>query len=196
MLRIMQKLLAPVRRRLSLIVTRAVLTLVNDSPQLQEAQARLLAGEVMDGLERFQQYGFTSVPHPGAEAITLSPCGHRSNTVIIAVDDRRYRLKGLTGGEVALYTDENQDADGCRIVLKRGNRVEIQARVIDLRGEERVHISGGEVEIHADTRLETDVAGYGEALNFGGGASWTQDTYHEGATVTGTELGIQPPEVD
>ncbi len=42
----------------------------------------------------------------GAEAITLSVGGHRSHTVVINVDDRRYRLKGLKGGEVALYTDE------------------------------------------------------------------------------------------
>lgn len=196
-LRLLHKLLAPIRRRLTLMVTRGVLLLIDDDPKLQEIQTRLLAGEVMDGVERFQQYGFTSVPLPGAEAIALSACGHRSNTVIISVDDRRYRLQPLQGGEVAIYTDEDQDPDGCRIVLKRGNRVEIQARTVDIRGEELVHISGKQVEIHADERLETDVHGHGEAKNWLSGSTWHIDTYTDGSTFDpSTEHGIQPPEVE
>ena len=178
------------------MVSRAVLVLIDDETTLQQLQARILGEELLDELERFQQYGFTSVPHPGAEAITLSVGGHRSHTVVINVDDRRYRLKGLEGGEVALYTDEDKNPEGCRIVLRRGNRIDIHGKVLDFRGAERVHISGREVEIHADERLETDVAGYGEALIFENG-TWHTDTYHDGAvTVAGTEHGIQPPEVD
>lgn len=195
-MRAISKMLAPVRRKITLMVSRAVLTLVSDETTMQTIQARLLGEEVLAGLERFQQYGFTSVPFAGAEAIALSLGGNRSHTVIISVDDRRYRLKGLEGGEVALYTDENQEADGCRIVLRRGNRIELQARVIDLRGEELVHISGREVEIHADERREMDVAGYGDALNYSGG-TWTTDTYHDGSVFgASTEHGIQPPEVE
>ncbi|ADU63394.1 MAG: phage baseplate assembly protein V [Pseudodesulfovibrio sp.] len=121
-MRALSKLLAPIRRRLSMVVTRAVITLTDDGALMQAMQARLLAGEVMDGLERFQEYGFTSVPHPGAEGIALSVGGQRSNTVLIAVDDRRYRLKGLKNGEVALYTDE-----GDRIHFGRGGIVTLKA---------------------------------------------------------------------
>ncbi|NDV20887.1 phage baseplate assembly protein V [Pseudodesulfovibrio sp. JC047] len=196
-MRALEKMLRPIRRRLTLMVSRAVLVMIDDDTTLQELQTRILGEELLDSLERFQQYGFTSVPHQGAEAITLSVGGHRSHTVVINVDDRRYRLKGLQGGEVALYTDEDTNEGGCRIVLKRNNIIQMRARELDLEGSERVRIASlGELELHAGTRRETDVAGYGEALIFKNG-TWHTDTYHEGSTfVAGTERGIQPPEVD
>jgi phage baseplate assembly protein V len=106
--RLLHKTLGPIRRKLSLMVTRAVLAMTDDEPLLQEVQAKLLGGETLAGLERFQQYGFTSVPLAGAEAIALSLGGNRTHTVIVNVDDRRYRLTNLKGGEVALYDDRGQ----------------------------------------------------------------------------------------
>lgn len=197
MMRAMNKMLEPLRRRLATLVNRAVLQAVSDAGGLQELQVQALADEVMDRLERLQNYGMTSVPLPGAECVVLSVGGSRSNAVIIVVDDRRYRLQGLEGGEVALYTLDDQEAPGHRIVLKRGGVIEARGRVVDLRGEELLRLSGGEVEIHADTRLEMDVAGYGEATNYEGGTTWRKDTYQEGATMApAVEHGIQPPEVE
>ena len=196
-MRAMNKLLAPMQRRLAQLVNRAVLQVVNDAGGLQELQVQALADEVLDRIERFQQYGLTSVPLPGAEGLLLSVGGSRSNAVIIAVDDRRYRIQGLEGGEVALYTLDDELAPGHRIVLKRGGIIEIRGDVVDLRAETLLHLSGREVEIHADTRLETDVAGFGEATNFEGGTTWRKDTYQQGATsAPAIEHGIQPPEVE
>ena len=108
MMRLIGKMLRPIKNRISLMVSRAVLVLIDDGTTLQQLQARILGEELLDDLERFQQYGFTSVPHSGAEAIALSVGGQRSHTVVINVDDRRYRLRGLKGGEVALYDDRGQ----------------------------------------------------------------------------------------
>lgn len=116
------KLLAPLSRRLRLMASRAVLSLISDATGMQIVQVKLLNGEVRDGIERVQNYGFTSVPLPGAEAIFLSLGGDRDHGIVITADDRRYRVKGLQGGEVAIYTDE-----GDKIVLKRGNVIEITA---------------------------------------------------------------------
>lgn len=91
--------------RMRLVVARAVLDLVNDATKLQALQVTLQEGVVRDKVERFQQYGHTSVPLPGAEGIALAVGGSTDHTVVIAVDDRRYRLKGLQAGEVALYDD-------------------------------------------------------------------------------------------
>ncbi len=191
-----ERIFANIRRGIKLLVSKCHLLLVDDSPQVQEAQAGLYAGETRDKVERFQEYGFTSVPFPACEGVMVFPGGDRSHGVIIATEDRRYRIKGLAAGEVAIYTDENASEDGCRIVLKRGNRVEIQAADIDLRAENRLHLSGRYVEIHADERREMDVAGYGEALNFKGGNIWQTDTYTLGATVLpSVEHGIQPLEI-
>jgi phage baseplate assembly protein V len=87
------------------MIARAVLNLVNDATKLQALQVTLLADQVPDDVEHFQHYGFTSVAHAGAEGIALAIGGSTGNTVVINVDDRRYRLKALPNGEVALYDD-------------------------------------------------------------------------------------------
>lgn len=117
------RLLSPLARRIRLTAARAVIALVNDATKLQGVQVKLLAGEVRD-CARFQQYGFTSFPHVGAEGVFLSLNGSRDQGVVICVDDRRYRLSGLEGGEVAIYTDE-----GDSIVLARGNVIRVNAGV-------------------------------------------------------------------
>ncbi|WP_269471107.1 phage baseplate assembly protein V [Sulfuriflexus mobilis] len=131
----LQKLLAPLRRRIRMIVSRAVVTLVDDSLKMQSIQVQAFSGEVLDDIERFQQYGFTSVPHPGAEGIMLSVGGNRSHGVLVSVDDRRYRLKGLEGGEVALYTDE-----GDHIILKRGKVMEMNTDTLLIKAATKVRM--------------------------------------------------------
>ncbi|MCU0919028.1 MAG: phage baseplate assembly protein V [Burkholderiaceae bacterium] len=109
-------------QRLQLMIGRAVVLLVNDALKMQGLQVHLLADEVRDSVERFQEYGFTSHPLPGAEAIAAGVGGSRDHVVVLAVDDRRYRLRGLAQGEVAVYTDE-----GDKIVLRRGGVIEVTA---------------------------------------------------------------------
>lgn len=87
------------------MVSRAVVNLVNDATKCQALQVTMMAGQTPDDVERPQTYGNTSVPHPGAEGIALAVGGSTGHTVVICVDDRRYRLTGLQAGEVALYDD-------------------------------------------------------------------------------------------
>jgi len=101
----MSDLFAILARRIRLIASRAVLRLVDDAGGLQCVQLTLLADETRDGVERFQDYGLTSHPHPGAEAVAIALGGSRDHLVAIAIDDRRYRLRALAEGEVALYDD-------------------------------------------------------------------------------------------
>jgi phage baseplate assembly protein V len=109
------------KRRISLMVGRCVLSAAADDKTLfQTLQVDALAGETLSELERFQNYGFTSVPFEGSEACVVFPQGNRDHGLVIAVDDRRYRLVGLKEGEVAMYTDE-----GDKIHIKRGGNLEI-----------------------------------------------------------------------
>lgn len=108
MIAIVQKMLAPIQRRVALMVSRAVITLVNDSLKMQNVQVNLMADVTRDGVERFQNYGHTSNPHPGAEGIMVSIGGNQDHGIVIVVDDRRYRLTGLAEGEVAMYDDLGQ----------------------------------------------------------------------------------------
>jgi len=101
------RLLSPIKRKLSLMVTRGLVNMIKDSDGLQIFQLSALAGELLDDVERVQNYGMTSHPHPDAEAVILNVGGNRSHPIIIALDDRRYRLH-LGEGEVALYDDLGQ----------------------------------------------------------------------------------------
>lgn len=102
------KLITPLVRRVRLMAGRAVIKLIDDARKLQGAQVALLDGEVRGNVERFQEYGFTSVPFAGAEGVYLSLCASRDHGVLIAVDDRRHRPTGLAAGEAALYDDQGQ----------------------------------------------------------------------------------------
>lgn len=107
--------------RLRGMISRAVLRLVNDAAKAQELQLDLLADESADGVERLQNYGFSSHPHPGAEALVACAGGLRSHMIALVVEDRRFRITGLEAGEVAIYDDLGN-------VVKLGrDRIEITA---------------------------------------------------------------------
>ncbi len=115
-----QVLLKPLLRRVRLMVARAVVRLIDDAKAQQMLQVELLAGETRDTVERFQQYGLSSHPHPGAEGVAVCVGGNRAHTLIINVDDRRYRLTNIAQGEVALYDDL-----GSKVHLRRGGAIDI-----------------------------------------------------------------------
>jgi phage baseplate assembly protein V len=89
--------------RLRRMLMRVVLKLVDDDSKMQAHQVEAYDGLVRDQVERVQNYGFTSVPFPGAEGIGLSIGGSTNHMIVIGIDDRRYRMKGMAGGEVAVY---------------------------------------------------------------------------------------------
>ncbi len=134
-----------VMARVRLAVSRAVVTLVADRKRLQELQITLLADEARAAVERFQQYGFTSVPLEGAEAIALAVGGSRSHMVVIAVDDRRYRPTGLKPGETCVYTDK-----GDRVHIREDGTIEVVASA-------KVYVDAPLVECTGDAKVTGDL---------------------------------------
>ncbi|EJL1205072.1 phage baseplate assembly protein V, partial [Salmonella enterica] len=90
------------------MVTRAVITAIDTVRKCQTAGLKLIAGEKKENVEHLEPYGFTSAAQNGAEAVVLFPGGDRSHGVAVVVADRRFRLKGLARGEVAIYDDQGQ----------------------------------------------------------------------------------------
>lgn len=152
------RLTAPLVRRIKLLVTRAVVKLVDPAQMMQSLQIEALAGEVLDNVEHFEPYGYTSHPLNGAEVLLFSVGGRRAHAIAGIVADRRYRLKNLAAGEVAIYTDE-----GDSIVLKRGRNIEVTAGTA-------VKVTAPQVEVIATTKviLTTPVAEITGNLNVGG----------------------------
>ncbi|MGF6392173.1 phage baseplate assembly protein V [Pseudomonas plecoglossicida] len=113
---------------LTRMIARGTVALATAGSMLQTLQMRLTADEVKDDLEHFEPYGFTSNPKPGAEGVALFLGGDRSHGVVVCVADRRFRLKGLQSGEVAIYTDE-----GDTFVFKRGRVVELETMTLKVK---------------------------------------------------------------
>lgn len=149
MSRAIAKILAPMQRRIRLVVSRAIVKLIDPDKKWQELQVVALKDEVLDGIEHVETYGLTSHPHKEAEAILLSQGGRRSNTIAIMVGDRRYRLKGLAEGQVALY-----DASGSKIVMNNDNTITMVA-------------SGG-IKMEADLDVTGKVTATGDVASTGG----------------------------
>ena len=124
--RVFRRLIRPLESRVKLMIGRAVLHLVDDARKIQAAQIQAFAGEILDNVERFQQYGFSGTPHPGAECVLLSLGGMRQHPIIVAIDDRRFRPTGLEEGEVVIYTSQDP-SEAHRIWLKNGHIVRIDA---------------------------------------------------------------------
>lgn len=173
-----------------LTVGRAVLRAINDDATMQELQVGLLKGELRNGIERFQNYGFTSVPLVGAEGVIVFVGGNRDHGLCVAMDDRRHRKAGLEPGEAAMYTDE-----GDYILMKRGRIVEVVAG-------SKVDITAPEVAVHASTKvvLDTPLVEASGNVSVDGDLTVTGSTTL-GATVTSdgknigsthTHGGVQP----
>jgi len=157
------------RRRAFMAVARGVLSAIDDTQQAQSLQLDLLDGETADGIERFQNYGLTSVPFPDAEAVMVSVGGLRSHGIVVAVEDRRYRLVGLAAGEVALYDDQGQVAHLTRdgILISSPLKVSIHSDAeVDVTAP-KVVITSDDVELGATGGQA--VARVGDTVDLGAG---------------------------
>lgn len=162
-------MIGPLHRRVMNMVARAVVKVVNDSKKAQLLQLAILDGEVKDDVERLQPYGFTSVPKDGAEAVVVFPGGKRDHGIVVVVEDRRYRLKALEGGEVAMY-----DATGSTVVMKKNGDIEATP-------------SSGKLKITGDLTV-TGKIDVGDDATFSGDAHVSGDTSCDGTVTGSTEV--------
>lgn len=97
-------------RRAYLGFTRGTLVKATDKPKMQTNDVRLLHGELIPGVERFQPYGHSTVPMPpdqdgkkAAEVVLAFVHGNRAHPICLGVEDRRYRPTGGEDGQVGHY---------------------------------------------------------------------------------------------
>lgn len=129
-------------------IARGVLQVVDDRGKMQLVQVSLLDGELADGAERFQNYGYTSVPDRGSESVVVFIGADRSHPVVVVADDRRVRKAGLLPGEVAVY-----HKDGDFIHLKNGNEIEISTKKLTISAADEVKLTTKSMEVTASTGI-------------------------------------------
>lgn len=127
-------------RRVAMAAARGIVRATGDSTGLQTMRVSLMEDEAKDGVERVQEYGFTSHPLPGAECVAIFIGGNRDHGAIVATDDRRHRPGGLGAGDVLIYDN-------------RGNRVLLSAAGIEITAPVKATIIAPEVEITGDVTV-------------------------------------------
>ncbi|MDR1519740.1 MAG: phage baseplate assembly protein V [Planctomycetota bacterium] len=150
------RLLEPLRRRVAMLVRRAVIDVVKDENPVQAIQLKLFKNEIRQGVERIQEYGFTSVPLPEGQAVEICVDGEPGHGLVIATDDRRYRPRNLAPGDVMLYTNKNPEAAhhihfdaATRTITIRARAIRIEAdEGIDIAAGANVNITGAEIHLN------------------------------------------------
>jgi phage gp45-like len=148
--------------RMNNAVKRVTIESNNDDPLFREHEVSLYTQEKQKEIEHFEPYGLTSrVKKPTgqkpnqkkAEAVMVFTGGNRSHGALLVVGDRRYRIKGLTEGEVALFDDQGHQVhitrDGIVVSAPSGKKIVSQ--------------------IMKDDKAPKPTTGQGEAKNLGQG---------------------------
>ena len=168
------------------LISRGVVTRTDDAPKMQTLQITLLEDEVQDGVERFQQYGLTSRPLEGAEAVCFFVGADRSHPVVLAVDDRRFRFTTLKPGEVCLYTDE-----GDSILFGRDRHITISTMHLSATIEDatinaasRVMVNTPETEFSGHVTIRKGITWGGTANGLDGPARMEGGLTNTGGEIT------------
>lgn len=121
--RALRDTVAPVTRKLRRLINRSLLRRVSYSGKMRLLQIQGEGGQLFQDIEHLEPFGFTSHPLPGAEPIVLALNGNGSHTVVILVNDQRYRLV-LEEGESAIYNHH-----GDKVHIKKDRTIEVKTAV-------------------------------------------------------------------
>ena len=153
-------MIEPVRRKVLLLLGRAIVTLVDNTKGTQRVQITCLSDETLSDMERFEEYGFTTYPKvtsptnaPEAAAVFFN--GNREQGIVICVNDRRYRPKTLAEGEVMVYS-----LAGNQIIMKADGSVTITC----ITGK-AVNVTGDVIADGKSLKTHTHGAGAGTLLD-------------------------------
>ncbi len=133
------------QRRVQAMIQRGTVSSVDDAMKMQLLGLDMHAGFAPTKVEHWHPYGMTHVPHAGAEVISLALGGNQDHQVIIATADRRYRLVGLAGGEVAFHDDQGQ-----KVHFKRGELLVESSKPVTIKSEGSVTITAPTVVINGN----------------------------------------------
>ena len=159
--------------RVMMMFARGVVRRVTDTNGRQQLQVELLKDELRDDIEHMQNYGFTSHAKGGDVAVAFIG-GNREQGIVLAVDDRRYRLV-LQAGEVAMYDDLGNKVELLRDMVKvtAVQHTEVQAPTIKMIGE---------IEMVGNVKIQGNIDSTGTVTNNGKNIG---STHQHGGVLSG-----------
>ena len=136
---------------------------------VQKIQVEGLDGETVQDLEHAENFGFTSNPPAGSDCVVVPLGGKTSHGIIVTTTNGAYRITGLSDGETAVY-----NADGAKIVLKKGRVIEIDCDKLNIKAPSGVNITSAKVECSAVLTAQGQINGNGGmAVQGGSGTTFT-----------------------
>ena len=177
-MRVPPGLLAAVRN----MVTRGKIALAAVGPTRTIATLRLLQAETKQGVECLFPFGMSANPDAG-DVLAFQVLGTRDHVVAIMADNPALRIADLASGEFG-FRD------------KWGNQITFRSDGIHIEAGPglRLRMVGDVVERVALQKSREEVAGYAEEFAYDGGSTYTDTTWHLGATVNAVPNAVDPPE--
>lgn len=182
----MMRTLKNVQQRVMMAIARGVVRGISDGGKRQTVQVELLKDELRDGVERMQNYGLTSHPHPGGDAAVVFVGGNREQGIVLAFENRQYRVVGLEQGEVCLYDDLGNRVSLLRDMVKVEaiQHAEVIAPTVKIVGAVTIE---GSLEVKGPSTLTGNIASTGTITNNGKRIDSTHT--HTGVTPGGGSTG-------
>ena len=136
---------------------------------VQKIQVEGLDGETVQDFEHAENFGFTSNPPAGSDCVVVPLGGKTSHGIIVTTTNGAYRITGLSDGETAVY-----NADGAKMVLKKGRVIEIDCDKLNIKAPSGVNITSEKVECSAVLTAQGQINGNGGmAVQGGSGTTFT-----------------------
>ncbi len=140
-----KKLINPIKRKIFLLIGRAILTTVTNSGKTQLIQVKGLKDETISDVERMQPYGFDTYPKKDMEAIILFPNGNRGLGLGIMVSDRDNRPTDLAEGDVRMW-----DVNGNKITFK-SDQIKVEGDKLNIFSANKSYVLGEDLNTFLTT---------------------------------------------
>lgn len=131
-----KRLITPIKRKIFLLIGRAILTTVTNGGKTQLIQVTGLKDETISDIERMQPYGLDSYPAANMEAVILFQNGDRSHGIGIMVSDRENRPTDLVEGDVRLW-----DTRDNKITLKT-DQIKVEGELLNMFAADKSYVLG------------------------------------------------------
>lgn len=104
----MKEVIERMANKIKSSVGKALIESISDGNEIQLVKVSGLDNETQSDLERVQDYGLTSNPPIGSEAVVLYVGGSKDHGIVIKTDSGEFRVQSLESGEVCIYSKFGQ----------------------------------------------------------------------------------------
>lgn len=161
--------LEPLYIKMKSMIVKAVVDAVNDSNEIQILKITGISDDVIENVQRVQEYGRTSVPPVGGQVIYAALNGNKDHVVALTTGYEQARPKDLESGDNVMWDIHGNTVElteaGVRIISNTGGEITIADGKIVLNGNTPVARKGDTVS--SDTVSDSTFWTWISAVNTG-----------------------------